>query len=92
MLQLQRTIGNQAVVQLISEIGERTSGQEIPIQLQGPDEEELQMKVDPVVIQRQEPEEEELLQGKMTEAIQRQPEPEEEELMLVSCQHQSVEL
>ncbi|MBW2689827.1 MAG: DUF4157 domain-containing protein [Deltaproteobacteria bacterium] len=42
------------------------------------EEEELQMKVNPSVIQHQEPEEDEILQGKMGEIVQRQPEEEEE--------------
>ena len=70
VLQLQRTIGNRAVAQLMSEIGGRTSAQSIPIQLQGPEEEELQKKVDHAVIQRQEPEEEELFQGKFVSGLE----------------------
>ncbi|WP_406661821.1 DUF4157 domain-containing protein [Methanolobus sp. ZRKC3] len=77
ILQLQRTVGNQAVGRLLR------SGQ--VVQRQGPEEEEelLQGKFDET-IQRQEvpeEEEEELLQGKFDETIQKQ-EPEEEEELL----------
>ncbi|KAF5428196.1 MAG: protein of unknown function (DUF4157) [Candidatus Methanomarinus sp.] len=68
VLQLQRTIGNRAVSQLISEIGGLALAEQIPIQRQETEEEEeLQMKGEPAVFQRQEiEEEEEVLQGKFS--------------------------
>jgi|GEM_PF-3427478 len=84
VLQLQRTIGNRAVGQLMSEIGRIPSypAQQEPVQRQGLEEEELlQGKFTGECIQCQTPEEEELMQGKFTgECIQCQA-PEEEELM-----------
>ncbi|NOR17007.1 hypothetical protein GQ543_04775, partial [candidate division WOR-3 bacterium] len=83
MLQLQRTIGNEAVGQLMSEIGRLPSTtQQSPVQRQGLEEEELMQGKMIETVQRQPPpEEEELLQGKMIETVQRQPSPEEEELL-----------
>jgi hypothetical protein len=69
VMQLQQTIGNRAVVRLLTEIGAIPSKakQAPPVQRQE-------------LVQRQEiPEEEEPLQGKMIETIQRQEIPEEEE-------------
>ena len=81
VLQLQRTIGNRAVGQLMSKIGGiPPTNQQAPVQRQAPEEEEelMQGKFDP--IQRQgELEDEELLQGKF-DTIQQQG-PEEEELL-----------
>ncbi|MBN2487714.1 MAG: DUF4157 domain-containing protein [Methanosarcinaceae archaeon] len=83
VLQLQRTIGNQAVGQLLAEIGNIPSTiQQSPVQRQEiPEEEELMQGKMMDTVQRQEiPEEEELMQGKIIETVQRQG-PEEEELM-----------
>jgi hypothetical protein len=82
VLQLQRTIGNQAVGQLLAEIGRLPStSQQVPVQRQGPEEEEELMQGKMMdTVQRQGPEEEEeLMQGKMIETVQRQEIPEEEE-------------
>lgn len=83
VLQLQRTIGNQAVGQLMSEIGRLPpTNQQAPVQLQAPEEEEELMQGKFEAIQRQEPEEEEeLLQGKFTSDYIQCQIPEEEELM-----------
>jgi hypothetical protein len=82
VLQLQRTIGNEAVGQLMSEIGMVPSypAQQEPVQRQVPEEEELLQGKMMDTVQRQVPEEEELLQGKMMDTEQRQV-PEEEELL-----------
>jgi hypothetical protein len=81
VLQLQHTIGNRAVGQLLTGIGRLPStSQQAPVQRQGPEEEEELMQGKFESIQRQtELEEEELLQGKF-DAIQRQG-LEEEELL-----------
>jgi hypothetical protein len=83
VLQLQRTIGNQAVGRLLAEIG-RLPSRQAPVQRQEipEDEELLHGKFADECVQCQLPEEEEeLLQGKMIETVQRQPEPDEEELL-----------
>jgi len=81
VMQLQRTIGNRAVAQLLSGIVNSSTAHEAPIQRSEiPEEEEpLQGKM-VETIQRQEIPEEPL-QGKMIGTIQRQEVPEEEELM-----------
>ena len=82
VMQLQRTIGNRAVGQLLAEIG-RLPSRQAPVQRQPePEEEELlQGQFAGECIQCQAPEEEELLQGKFTsDCIQCQV-PGEEELM-----------
>ena len=85
VLQLQRTIGNQAVGQLLAEIGRLPStGHLAPVQRQEvPEEEELlQGKMIETVQRQPEPDEEELLQGRFTdECVQCQMPEEEEELM-----------
>ena len=84
VLQLQRTIGNRAVGQLMSEIRlvPSYSAQQEPVQRQVPvDEEELLQGKMMDTVQRQVPEEEELLQGNMMDTIQRQGPEEEEELL-----------
>jgi len=75
IMQLQRTIGNQAVGRLLTSIGNSSTAQQAPVQRQEMPEEETC----PSCMQRQEiPEEEEPLQGKF-ETVQRQEIPEEEE-------------
>ncbi|MCO5382496.1 MAG: DUF4157 domain-containing protein [Methanosarcina barkeri] len=78
IMQLQRTIGNQAVGRLLTGIGNTSTAQQAPVQRpEIPEEEETC----PSCIQKQEiPEEEEPLQGKIIETIQRQEIPEEEPL------------
>jgi hypothetical protein len=82
VLQLQHTIGNQAVGQLLAGIGRIPSTtQQAPVQRQELEEEELLQGKMIETVQRQGlPEEEELMQGKMMDTVQRQ-EPEEEELL-----------
>jgi hypothetical protein len=87
VMQLQRTIGNRAVGQLLSEIGLISSKakQTQPVQMQTiPEEgkEPLQGKALETTQRQEIPEEEEPLQGKIVKPIQRQeiPEPEEESL------------
>ncbi|MDY0130074.1 MAG: DUF4157 domain-containing protein, partial [Methanosarcina vacuolata] len=76
VMQLQRTIGNRAVAQLLSGIVNSSSAQQATVQRREIPEEETC----PSCVQRQEiPEEEEPLQGKFAEPIQRQEIPEEEE-------------
>lgn len=81
VMQLQRTIGNRAVAQLLSGIGNPSTAQQATVQRQEiPEEEELLQGRFKESIQRQEiPEEEEPLQGKMIEIVQKQEIPEEEE-------------
>jgi hypothetical protein len=94
IMQLQRTIGNQAVGRLLSSIGSSSTAQQATVQRQEiPEEEEpLQGKfenkpeiacpscfVSPIVQRQEIPEEEEPLQGKMIGTVQRQEIPEEEE-------------
>jgi hypothetical protein len=84
VLQLQGTVGNQAVGRLLAGIGRPPSaGQKAPVQRQPElEEEELLQGKFIEAVQRQEiPEDEELLQVKMIETVQRQPEPDEEELL-----------
>ncbi len=79
IMQLQRTIGNQAVGRLLSSIRSSSTAQQAPIQRQEiPEEEPLQGKMIETVQRQEIPEEEEPLQGKF-ESIQRQEIPEEEE-------------
>lgn len=83
VLQLQRTIGNQAVGQLMSEIGRvPTTNQQAPVQQQAAEEEELlQGKFTTECLQCQVPEEEEeLMQGKF-DPIQRHGDLEYKELL-----------
>ena len=83
IMQLHRTIGNQAVGRLLSSIGSSSTAQQAPVQRQEMPEEETC----PSCMQRQEiPEEEEPLQGKMTETLQRQEIPEEEEPAQGKCE------
>jgi hypothetical protein len=77
IMQLQRTIGNQAVGRLLSSIGNTSIAQQATVQRQEIPEKE---ETCPSCIQKQEtPEEEEPLQGKMSETFQCQEVPEEEE-------------
>lgn len=80
VMQLQRTIGNRAVAQLLSGIVNSSTALEVPIQRSEiPEEEEKPMQGKFEAVQRSEnPEEEELLQGKMVGTVQRQEIPEEE--------------
>lgn len=81
VLQLQRTIGNQAVGRLLAEVS-RLPSRQAPVQRQEePVDDELLLGK--MAVQRQpEPEEEELLQGTFTdECVQCQMPEEEEELM-----------
>jgi hypothetical protein len=80
VMQLQRTIGNRAVAQLLSGIVNSSTVHEAPIQRSEiTEEEEKPMQGKFEVVQRSEnPEEEEPLQGKMVGTVQRQEIPEEE--------------
>jgi len=80
IMQLQRTIGNQAVGRLLSSIGSSSTVHETPIQRSEiPEEEEKPMQGKFEAVQRSEnPEEEPPMQGKF-ESIQRQEAPEDEE-------------
>ena len=82
IMQLQRTIGNQAVGRLLSSIGSSSTAQQATVQRQDiPEEEEsLQGKMIETIQRQEIPEEEEPLQGKMIETVQRQKIPEEEPL------------
>jgi hypothetical protein len=84
VLQLQSTIGNRAVVRLLTEIGAIPSKakQAPPVQMQTIPEEEkepLQGKMVEIIQCQEIPEKEEPLQGKFAESIQLQKIPEEEE-------------
>jgi len=80
VMQLQRTIGNRAVAQLLSGIVNSSTAHEAPIQRSEiPEEEEKPMQGKFETVQLSEtPEEEEPLQGKMVGTAQRQEIPEEE--------------
>jgi len=76
IMQLQRTIGNQAVGILLSSIRSSSTAQQTTVQRQEVPEKE---ETCPSCMQRQETPEDEPLQGKMSEAIQRQEVQEKEE-------------
>ncbi len=84
IMQLQRTIGNQAVQRMLSE--QMNGNTTNPLQRARVEEEELQMKSDPTAIQRAGAEEEELQMK--ADPLQRSegPEVEEEELQMKSAQ------
>ncbi len=93
VLQLQRSIGNRAVGELLSGTGNASTAQQAPVQREESPEKEEEEEEEPIqgkmieTIQRQEPEEEEEpIQGKMIETIQREESPEEKEpLQEVTC-------